>query len=159
MSDVLIGAAAALLGSLLAGGFSLLAPRLQHGRDHARWLRESRLEAYGDFLSAIDLWMDASTTRWLESRLAGGPGHDEYEAKLSVLEDDVRRTQSRVVLLGPDPLRAVAAEYHYAVLDLIQATQGAETLGEAMSVNVDDLQSARGLLLGVMNRVLGIPPR
>lgn len=158
--DVFVGAAAVLLGALIAGGFSLLIPHLQTRRDHQRWLRESRLDAYGEYLASIDLWMEASTTRWLEHRLGGDAGMDRgaYALRLSELEDAVARSQSRVYLVGPDPVRIVAAEYHHAVLNRIEATEAADSLDAAAQIDLEPLREARGLLLGVMNRVLGISP-
>ena len=156
-ASVLVGAAAVLAGALVAGGFSVLVPQLQNRRDHARWLREARLTAYGEYLAAVDLWMDVSTTRWLEHRLsAPDEGASEHESKLSMLEDDVSRAQSRVYLLGPDPVRVVAAEYQHAVLDRIEATQEVDSVEGAMAVYLERLRDIRGLLLGVMNRILGI---
>ena len=157
--DVFVGAAAVLAGALIAGGFSLLIPHLQTRRDHQRWLRESRLDAYGEYLASIDLWMEASTTRWLEHRL-GDAGMDRaaYALRLSELDDAVARSQSRVYLLGPDHVRIVASEYHHAVLDRIEATEAAESLDAAAKIDLERLREVRGLLLGVMNRVLGIPP-
>lgn len=158
-ASVFVGAAAVLLGAVVAGGFSILVPHLQNRRDHTRWLRETRLTAYGDFLAAIDLWMESSTTRWLEQELAN-PSSDraDYDSKLALLEDEVSRAQSRVVLLGPDPVRVVAAGYHHAVLERIEATQSAESLSVAVAVDLEQLRTARGTMLGVMNRVLGIAP-
>lgn len=158
-ASVFVGAAAVLLGALIAGGFSLLIPHLQSKRDHERWLREARLDAYGDYLTAIDLWMEASTTRWLELRF-GSPALDRgaYAHRLSELEDAVARAQSRVYLVGPDPVRIVAAEYHHAVLYRIEATEEVDSLDNAAAIDLEPLRDARGLLLGVMNRVLGIAP-
>ena len=103
--------------------------------------------------------MEASTTRWLEHRL-GDPGMDgsAYALRLSELEDSVARSQSRVYVLGPDPVRIVAAEYHHAVLHRIEATEAVESLDAAARIDLKPLREARGLLLGVMNRVLSIPP-
>lgn len=158
-ASVFVGAAAVLLGALIAGGFSLLIPHLQGKRDHTRWLREARLDAYGEYLAAIDLWMEASTTRWLEHRLNDAEINDAaYARRLSELEDAVARSQSRVYLLGPDPVRIVAAEYHHAVLDRIEATEVIESIDQAAMIDLEPLRDARGLLLGVMNRVLGISP-
>jgi hypothetical protein len=158
-ASVVVGAAAVLLGAVVAGCFSMLVPHLQNRRDHARWLRETRLTAYGAYLAAIDLWMEASTIRWLEDRLANPVKDDsDYDAKLAVLEDEVSRAQSRVVLLGPDPVRAVAAEYHHAVLERIEATHTAESISEAVAIDLEQLRSVRGLMLGVMNRILGLAP-
>lgn len=81
-----------------------------------------------------------------------------YERRLSDLEDAVARSQSRVYLLGPDPVRVVAAQYHHAVLDRIEATERAESLDAAAQIDLAHLRDARGLLLGIMNRVLGISP-
>lgn len=157
--SVLVGAGAVLFGTLIAGGFSLLVPHLQTRRDHARWVRESRLTAYSDYLAAIDLWMDAGTIRWLEEKYRGSSTERDVDReRLDGLEDAVSRAQSRLVLLGPDPVRIVAAEYHHAVVDRIAETQDAETLDEAAAVDLVRLREARWLMLGIMNRVLGIGP-
>lgn len=157
--SVLVGAGAVLCGALIAGGFSLLVPHLQTRRDHARWLRESRLTAYSDYLAAIDLWMDAGTIQWLEARYQRSRTEEDVDLeRFDRLEDEVSRAQSRLVLLGPDPVRIVAAEYHHAVVDRIAQTQNAESLDEAAEVDLDRLREARGLMLGIMNRVLGIGP-
>jgi hypothetical protein len=156
--SVLVGAGAVLFGALIAGAFSLLVPHLQTRRDHARWLREARLNAYSDYLSAIDVWMDSATIRWLEAKYNPSSTIGPNQERLDRLEDEVSRAQSRLVLLGPDPVRIVTAEYHHAVVGRVADTQNAETVDDAAAIDLQRLQEARGLMLGVMNRVLGIGP-
>lgn len=74
----------------------------------------------------------------------------------NVLEYEVSRAQSKVYLLGSDPIRLVSEEYHHAVLDQIVSTQVATTLQAAAEVDISNLTAIRGLLLAAMNRVLGI---
>lgn len=152
---VVAGIGGVVLGAIIAGLFGLLTPRLQNRRDHARWLREARLAAYSDYLGAIDLWMDTSTTRWLEDRVNGV---EQSIDRGNLLEDEVSRAQSKVYLLGPDPVRVVAAEYHHAVLDHIISIQTASSLSDAATVDTRALHAARGLVLAMMNRILGIGP-
>lgn len=156
--SVIVGAGAVMVGALIAGAFSLLVPHLQTRRDHVRWLREARLNAYSDYLSAIDVWMESATIRWLEAKYDPSPAISPDQERLDRLEDEVSRSQSRLVLLGPDPVRVVTAEYHAAVVDRVTDTQNAETLDDAAAIDLRRLQEARGLMLGVMNRVLGIGP-
>ncbi len=93
--------------------------------------------------------MEASTTRWLEHRL-GAPGMDRgaYALRLSELEDAIARSQSRVSLVGPDPVRIVASEYHRAGLYRIEVTETAESLDAAARIDREPLREARGLLAG-----------
>ena len=44
----------------------------------SRWVREKRLSAYEDYFAAIDMWMECSTMRWLEDRLAN-PASDDFD--------------------------------------------------------------------------------
>jgi hypothetical protein len=44
------------------------------------------------------------------------------------------------------------------VVDYIEAHQTAESLEAVVAVDVSELQRARGDLLGIMNRTLGIGP-
>jgi hypothetical protein len=152
---VVAGIGGVVLGAVIAGLFGLLTPKLQDRRDHARWLREARLAAYSDYLGAIDLWMDTSTTRWLEDRING---IEQSVDRGNLLEDEVSRAQSKVYLLGPDPVRVVAAEYHHAVVDHIVSVQSAPSLNDAANVDTGALRAARGLVLGMTNRILGIQP-
>lgn len=99
--------------------------------------------------------MDASTTRWLEDRINGIRASTK---RVTSLEDEVSRNQSKVYLLGPDPVRIVAAEYHHAVLDHIAATQTVSSPEEATQIDIERLRNARGTVLAIMNRVLGIGP-
>jgi hypothetical protein len=147
-----------VVGGLLTGLFSLAAPALQSKRDHQRWLRESRLIAYGDFLAAIDVFTEDATTRQLEVAFRDEEAQKGLERRIDELDEEVSRAQSRVVLLGPDAVRQVASEYHFATIEHIQHVQNAKTLEEAASVSIATLQAARGLMLGVMNRTIGIGP-
>ena len=52
---------------------------------------------------------------------------------------------------------SVTSTYHYAIEDAVGLSQ-AGSIEEAAIHDVNQLASARGLVLGVMNRVLGIEP-
>ena len=155
----LVGIGGVVVGSIVTGFFGLIGPTIQSRREHRKWLRESRLVAYGDLLTAFDAWMNIATTRAPEARALGKP--DEFEAlnrQAGTLEDEASRAQSRVVLLGPDPVRIVASGYHHLLLDYVFEMSNASSIEELSNIDNADLTAQRGLLLGVMNRVLGIGP-
>ncbi|TPW78092.1 hypothetical protein [Schumannella soli] len=130
---------------------------VQGRREHRRWIRAARLKAYGEFLASIDTWMQLLCTSWVE-RVALGQTTSELEARGLVVEEEVQRAQSRVVLLGPDPVRACAAQYHHAVIDRIEATQAAGSIEAVARIDLKPLTEARALMLAVMNRSLGLGP-
>jgi hypothetical protein len=155
--------AGALAGAAIAGVFSILVGTVQTGRDHDKWVRETRYAAYSDFLEAADAWHQASTTDWVEALLLGPETLSSHQDDLKTSRLHLNRAQSRIVLLGPDVVRAVGAQYHDLILtdaERHQAIQSAEELPRLLGTDdTTSLQESRGLLLAFMNRAIGIGPR
>jgi hypothetical protein len=153
----------ALAGAAIAGLFSILGGAVQTGRDHDRWVRETRYAAYSDFLEAADAWHQASTGDWVEALFRGQERLSSHEADLKALSLQLSRAQSRIVLIGPDVVRFAGAQYHNSIFsnaERYQVIQSAEDLpGLVDTDDTSGLQEARGILLALMNRAIGIGPR
>jgi hypothetical protein len=151
-----------VIGAGLAGVSGAIGGSLQAGREHDRWVRQSRMEAYSEFLVAIDALENAVTTDWL--RVVFERPH-ELEAQRGVIADAERRfgaAVSRVYLLGPEVVRNAAMDSHSLLLDRTMVFQRVEdAVGLAALALEDDEQrmESRGLLLALMNRSIGIGPR
>lgn len=92
------GAAALTVGGGFLGAF------LQHRREHERWIREQRFDAYRDFLSGAErmtTWVATSSTQ-------------------EVLRD-TQRAIAAVRLLGPDDVIEAAIEHGMAAGELGKA--------------------------------------
>ncbi|TPW78387.1 hypothetical protein [Schumannella sp. 10F1B-5-1] len=155
---LLVGLSGVVAGALLSGAFSLVGSVIQGRREQMRWARAARLQAYGDFLAALDTWMDLLCTSWVE-HVAAGESVEQLEARGEVIAEEVQRAQSRVVLLGPDAVRNCAGRYHEAVLDRIHSTQAAGNVSTVLAIDLEPLRRSRSLMLAVMNRSLGLGPR
>jgi hypothetical protein len=152
----------ALAGAAIAGVFSILGGAVQTGRDHDKWVRETRYAAYSDFLEAADAWHQASTTDWVEALLLGPERLSSHEADLKSLYLQLSRAQSRVVLIGPDVVRLAGAEYHdliFSDAEHYQAVRSVDDLPGLLDADTTGLQESRSLLLAFMNRAIGIGPR
>lgn len=123
----------------------------------------STMEAYSEFLVAIDAWEIAATTDW--ARVMRRKPADAHVHR-KVIVDAERRfaaAASREYPIGPDMVRKVAAEYNELVLDRsIYFEQFSDGNSLAVLEFKDDVALAcdRSVLLASMNRATGIgPPR
>lgn len=151
-----------VVGAGLAGIFSLFGGALQSGREHDRWVRQSRMEAYSEFLVALDGWDSAATTDWARVIFDAPRELDKHRVIVADAERRFEAAASRVYLLGPDVVREAAAQYHRVALDRVLAFEQLSRADDLVALDQqDDLARvrARGLLLGLMNRAIGIGPR
>lgn len=139
----------------VVGGF--LGASIASRREHNVWLRDKRLVAYTDFLVALDLYYTENTSGRWEAVVGTDHDRENFRDRAVLVDTEISRAQSAVVILGPDVMRNVTSEYHFAVEDAVGRSQ-AGSLEEAAEHDLRDLAKARGLVLGVMNRVLGIKP-
>lgn len=119
--------------AVVAGIFALGGARYTHNREHERWLRQQRLEAYGALLTASTELVGRTTATSESEDIALGP---ESVAEDIWLEDDVHEPSgplnnclARVRLLGPDnvallgrALRHATLTQHHAAIDHEKAT-------------------------------------
>ncbi|QEE61170.1 hypothetical protein FVA74_05960 [Salinibacterium sp. dk2585] len=151
-----------VLGAALAGIFSILGGTLQSGREHDRWIRQSRMEAYTEFLIALDAWDSASTTDRIRMLVERPHDVDKYKSVVSDAERRFGAAVSRVYLLGPDVVRQAAGRCHGLALDRAVAFEQLSEPNDLVNFDVDDADAqaqARGVLLALMNRAIGIGPR
>jgi len=151
-----------VIGAALAGTFSIFGGALQAGREHDRWIRQSRLEAYSEFLVAIDAWDSAATIDWV--RVVVESPQDAALHRRHVVDAERRfaAAASRVYLIGPDIVRAAAEESHSLALDRAVAFEQVSGPADLIAFNLGDdavQAGARSMLLALMNRAIGIGPR
>jgi len=94
------------LVSLLVGAFGaallgLFGAWVQFGREHARWIREQRIDAYKTFLRVTEMMWPAQS-----------PDRTVWRAHM----DDMSAALGEVTLVGPDLVTTAAADYLDAVL-------------------------------------------
>lgn len=135
----------------------LVSTHLGSRNEHQKWLRDKRTEAYVAFLTAADLFYEHGGTDFWEAAHTSLDAVRDHAAKTGKLREELNRTQTAVVLLGPTSTRRVAEQYHLLVLDAIAESQSG-TLDHALELDQSGLIASRGVLLAVMNRVLGIKP-
>jgi hypothetical protein len=159
--DTLVALGGVLLGAVLAGGFTLLNGSLLSGREHDRWVRASRLEAYADYLVAVDDWTTAATIGRLDARFRPTDTAG-YERSVRELDRELGRAQSRVALIGPNAVRAAAEAHRLALLDQVERFEQARSerdLEELAEYDDEEVRSNRAVMLGVMNFAVGVGPR
>lgn len=130
VATALIGA---LAGAATAGLFSVFAGALQSSREHDRWVRESRYAAYSDFLVAIDAWSVAATTDWIAATFTDPEAIAKNRDHTERLELELSRAQSKVVLIGPDVVRAAAEDYQYAMVEHAELARSVTRVEDATS--------------------------
>ncbi|MCA0215946.1 MAG: hypothetical protein LCH43_01175 [Actinobacteria bacterium] len=103
--------------SLVVGAFgaavigvvgALLGAWIQSRREHSRWLRELRVEAYGEFLRLVNLMPSLAPTGGKEPSV----WHITGEANLAAFHRDQMNAVSTIALLGPEDVEKAA----YALL-------------------------------------------
>jgi hypothetical protein len=150
---LLSAAAGALLGVVPL----LISLSVGSRNEHQKWLRDKRTEAYAAFLTAADLFREHGATDYWEAKYTSDEARREYATRTGELWEELNRAQTTVVLLGPTATREAAGNYHVLVLDSVERSQ-AGTLDDALELDYSELAASRAVLLGVMNRVLGIKP-
>lgn len=151
-----------VIGAALAGTFSILGGALQSGREHDRWVRQSRLEAYSEFLVALDAWDSAATTGWIRVVLESPQDAASHRRLVVDAERRFEAAASRVYLVGPDVVRASAEQSHSLALDRAIAAEQVSVPEDLTAVDFGDdavRADTRGMLLALMNRAIGIGPR
>jgi hypothetical protein len=113
----LIAASGVVVGGLIAGGFALLTGWLQGRREHKRWVRQRRLDAYLVYLRLADQMMYT---------------HAEADQAASVPEMWVRMPQvleadSDIAFIGPHNVSKRAKELDSAILALQSLVKKAPT--------------------------------
>jgi hypothetical protein len=84
---------------------------LQHESEHARWLRDERVQAYAAFALAVE-----GTLEFLRSempRLIGSQataGRDDIARRWAELRTELRKAYNQVALFGADAAQSVALE-------------------------------------------------
>lgn len=149
-------------GAALAGVFSLLGGAVQAGREHDRWIRQSRMEAYSEFLVALDAWDSAATTDWARVVVENPDDAPKHRQLIAEAERSFAAAMSRVYLMGPDVVRGAAADSHNLTLERAFAFEQLLSADDLVGLNAgDDLSQAqaRSVLLALMNRAIGIGPR
>ena len=147
----------AAVGALLGLVPLLISTALGSRNEHRKWLRDKRTEAYAAFLTAADLFREHGATDYWEAQYTSDEARKKYAVRTGNLREELNRAQTTVVLLGPTSTRNAAADYHLLILDSVEQAQSG-TLDDALELDNSELSSSRAVLLGVMNRVLGIKP-
>lgn len=98
--SLLIGALGAAVLTVIGGFIGSL---LQSRREHARWIREARLEAYRDFLRIAERMPEITSKEMTERE-------ERYI-------DEMKDSLATVKLLGPDTVRIAAVKYMAAAVE------------------------------------------
>lgn len=143
-----------VLVTLIGGSVgALMASR----REHATWLRDKRVEAYVGYLTAADLYLESGTTNYWEVSYGSDEDRQAHRLRTTKFREELARSQSAVVLLGPEATRRVAGEYHLSIGDALSVSQEGSIENE-LARDASNVTAARALMLGVMNRVLDVRP-
>lgn len=134
-------------GALITGLVGLATHLLAGKREHKKWLREEKLEAYSDFLTV------ARNTEW-EIR-----GHELDD----VSTEDVHRAlrsinHFRSKLLAPQRINELIDRYHRQLMDSIILHPNKESHRVQSRKAIDDAAETRSHLSLVMADDLGIRP-
>lgn len=114
-----IALAAGLAGVILTLIAAAVGAGIQARREHKKWLRDQRLRAYADALSASDNLLRAGQ-------------HDTDGSEFAVVTTEAIRSLSVIQLLGPDSLSKCADAYQAAVkTSLEQLTGTPKSLSDA----------------------------
>lgn len=119
---LLVGAFGAALLTVIGG---LIGAWIQSIRDHRKWLRERRFEAYRDFM--INMSQLSSLVRTKINLANAG----SVKSRLDVLTDEIVRSCEAVSMLGPRAVNAAGQDWLGAALNL--ATENSEANRESMS--------------------------
>lgn len=112
LTTLLVGAFGAATLTLI-GGF--VGAFIQHRREHERWLRQRRYEAYRAFMIDMDTHRDLmQTTPTLFNAIA-------YVKRANALQRGVANAYEAVSLLGPRKVNAAGQQWVWAATDLFHA--------------------------------------
>lgn len=119
---LLVGAFGAASLTVVGG---LIGVWIQSVRDHRRWLRERRFEAYLDFIIDMSKLSDLATTK-VDARNAAS-----VKQKLEAWSEQIRRSSEAVSVLGPIAVNAAGQDWMGAARKL--ATDNSESNRAAMN--------------------------
>ena len=104
LAGALIAVILTLIGAAIGAGF-------QARREHMKWIRDQRLRAYADHLSATDNFLRAAQ-------------HDRDESEFTAVTTDAIRALSVVQLVGPDEVATRADAYQAAARNSVKHLSG-----------------------------------
>lgn len=134
-------------GALITGIVALATHLLAGKREHRKWLREEKLEAYSDFLTV------ARTTEW-EIR-----GHELGYASTEEMRSAVRSINHfRSKLLAPERINELIDQYHRQLITSINLHTDKESRRVESRKAIEDAAKIRSHLSLVMADDLGIRP-
>lgn len=112
----------------------LIGALIQGRREHAKWQRDQRLKAYGEFLAATDNYL-------------GGAVRQDEEGLPDIVSASL--TASAIIrLLGPDDVYAAALRLQRATQATVQAFENGDELGSLEEERTD----ARDAFIGIARR-------
>lgn len=91
LPSVLVAIFLLVVGALVAFASSWIGARIEARREHARWLRERRFEAYREYLRTADKWATRA-----KSPTEAGPVPPEQ-----IFYDEMTAAEAGVELVGP----------------------------------------------------------
>jgi hypothetical protein len=107
--------------------------RRERAEEHQRWLRDKKLEAYVDFFEATRLVLNLTL---LHGRAERRPAtHEELDDAQSKLKG------SPIRLLGPEPIRLLAAQIRDQVDEHVDAATDQELSYHARRTKLDELKT------------------
>jgi hypothetical protein len=119
--------------SALTGAFALLGAFAGGRREHGKWLRESRFEAYQALLKTGD----AVTGEFLRDEF--GPGEVDYAHVLN-RPSRVLDAKAAVTLLGPSAVTAAAESFAFRVLQEMKLALGRREVRDAVAEGTTSTQ-------------------
>lgn len=118
---LLVGAFGAALLTVIGG---LIGAWIQSIRDHRKWLRERRFEAYRDFMIDMAQLSELVSTKITVSNA------ERVKTRLQAVSDDITRSAEAVSLLGPRAVNAAGQDWFGAAKNL--ATENSDANRESM---------------------------
>lgn len=134
---LLVGAFGAALLTVIGG---LIGAWIQSVRDHRKWLRERRFEAYRDFMINMSQLSNLVRTK---INIANA---ESVKSTLHALSDEIVRSSEAVSMLGPRSVNAAGQDWVGAALNLTR---------ENSDANRESMRQGRWKFLTAVGKELG----